>query len=71
MQSDTVPMEQREFHLNSFLISIHKPNRGHGEVMLLIDVKTHQIPDIKSEQLQHNEHWLCIMQEENLEVMVT
>jgi len=56
-------MEQREFPQNFFLSSMKKLNKELDEEMPLIDVKTHQIPDIKFDQFLFNEHWSYTMQE--------
>jgi hypothetical protein len=49
-------MEQQEFLQNFFLILIQILNKEHDEETLSIDVKMHQIPDIKFDQFQVNEH---------------
>jgi len=49
-------MEQQEFLLSFSHLLMKKPNREHGEEMQLIDVKTHQIPDIKFDLYLVNEH---------------
>ena len=54
--NDIVPMEQRESLLSFSRSSMKKPNKEHGEETLSIDVKMRQIPDIKFDQFQVNEH---------------
>ena len=63
-------MELQEFLQNFFLILIPKLNKEHEEETRSIDAKTPQKPDIKFDLAPHNEHWLSMMQEEGLEVMV-
>ena len=55
-------MEQQESLQNFFpssmtsVLARERHNKEHGEEMRSIDVKTHQIPDIKFDQFQANEH---------------